>query len=154
MVSQRLRNSNPTAHICDLPVHLHQLVDVKLGGFDNFRLADVDTLYRVDPPRSLLNLPTDSLRNELLNKFLKVARGSFPGHNFEHLFPDLPDLGGLSIGGFADLVRPSLCESNGEQSDNITVSGFDIDVGFDEGLPLADEGAQFVGGEVHAVEVC
>ena len=135
-------------------MHLHQFIDVKLGSLDNLRLADVDALYWVNTPRRLLNLPTDGFRNKLLNKLFKIARSSFPGHDFEHFLSDLPDLGGLSISGLADLVRSSLCESNGEQSDNVTICGLDIDVGFDERLPLADEGTQLVRGEVHAVEIC
>ena len=58
-----------------------------------------------------------------------------------------------SVGGLLDLVGPSLGESDGEDAEEVVIGGLDGDVGFDQGLPLADERAQLVGGEVEAVEV-
>ena len=58
-----------------------------------------------------------------------------------------------SICSLLDLVRPPLGERNGEESEQVVVGSLDHDVGLDEGLPLAHERAQLVGGEVEAVEV-
>lgn len=141
-------------HISDLSVHFHQLVNVELWRFYNLRLADVDTLYWEDAPRRLFDFTANGLWHKLLDELLEIARSSFTGHDFEHFLPDLPDLGGLSIRCLADLIRPSLGESNGEQSNNVAVCGLDIHMGFNERLPLANKRAQFVRGKVHAVEVC
>jgi len=37
--------------------------------------------------------------------------------------------------------------------EEISISGLDISVGLNEGLPLLDHGPQLVGGQAHAVEV-
>jgi hypothetical protein len=58
-----------------------------------------------------------------------------------------------SIGGLLDLVGPALGESDGEEAEEVVIGGLDDNVGLDEGLPLADEGAKLVGGEVETVEV-
>lgn len=55
--------------------------------------------------------------------------------------------------GLLDLVWSSLGEGNGEEAEEVVVGGLDNDVGLDEGLPLADERAELVRGEVEAVEV-
>lgn len=73
--------------------------------------------------------------------------------NLCHLLADLPNLGRSGVCGLLDLVRPSLGESNGEEAEEVVIGGLDNDVGFDQGLPLADERAELVGGEVEAVEV-
>lgn len=52
------------------------------------------------------------------------------------------------------MVWSSLCECDGEESEEVVVGRLNGDVSFDEGLPFADEGAEFVRGEVEAVEVC
>jgi hypothetical protein len=62
-------------------------------------------------------------------------------------------LRGSSIGGLLDLVGPPLGESDGEEAEEVVIGGLDDNVGLNEGLPLADERAELVGGEVEAVEV-
>ena len=70
-----------------------------------------------------------------------------------HLLADGADLGRASVGSLLNLVGATLGEGNGEQTDEVVVSGLHGDVSLNERLPLADEGAQLVGGEVQAVEV-
>lgn len=60
---------------------------------------------------------------------------------------------GCGVGGLLDLVGPSLGEGDAEKTEEVVVGGLDNDVGLDEGLPLADERAELVGGEVESVEV-
>lgn len=110
-------------------------------------------LERVDALGSLLNLAANDLGNELLGELGKRARAGLTGHDLGHLLADLPDLGRLGIGGLLDLVGSSLGESNGEKADEVVIGGLDDDVGLDKGLPLANERAELVGGEVEAVEV-
>ena len=101
----------------------------------------------------LLDLPTDHFWDQLVHQLLQIARSGLSLHNFKHLLPDLPDLTHLGVGGLLDLVGSLLGEGNGEQPHEVTVGGLDVDVGLDESLPLADEGTELVGGEVHSVEV-
>jgi len=47
----------------------------------------------------------------------------------------------------------ALGESDGEEADEVVVGRLDGDVGLDQRLPLADQGAELVGCEVETVEV-
>jgi len=70
-----------------------------------------------------------------------------------HLLSDGSDLRRGGVCGLLDLVWPALGEGDGEQTEEVVVGGLDGDVGLDQGLPLSDEGAEFVRGEVETVEV-
>ena len=74
-------------------------------------------------------------------------------NDLSHLLSDSPDLRRGSIGGLLDLVRPALGEGDGEEAEEIVVSGLDSDVGLDQGLPLSDEGSELVRSEIKTVEV-
>jgi len=63
------------------------------------------------------------------------------------------DLGGLGVGGLLDLVLSSLGEANAEEAELVTVSGGAVNMGLDLGLPLLDDGALLVTGQLHTVEV-
>ena len=110
-------------------------------------------LERVNALGGLLNLAANDLGNELLGELGKGARAGLTGHDLGHLLADLPDLRRLGIGGLLDLVGSSLGEGDGEKADEVVIGGLDNNVGLDEGLPLANERAELVGGEVEAVEV-
>ena len=84
----------------------------------------------------------------------KSALGSFLSHNFEHLLTNGTDLTSLCIAcRLSLLVALLLGEANAKQSQMVTVSGADVHEGFNKRLPLANQGAQFVTGHVHAMEV-
>lgn len=51
------------------------------------------------------------------------------------------------------MIRPSFREGDSEQTDEVVICGFDGDICFYKGLPLAYQGSKFVGCEVEAVEV-
>merc|ERR1719454_1205722 len=55
--------------------------------------------------------------------------------------------------GLADLERALLGEADAEAPEHVAVDRLDIHRGLNERLPLADQGAELVGGEVHAPEV-
>lgn len=74
-------------------------------------------------------------------------------NDLSHLLSDSPDLRRGSIGGLLDLVRPALGEGDGEEAEEVVVSGLDSDVGLDQGLPLSDEGSELVRSEIKTVEV-
>lgn len=91
---------------------------------------------------------------QLLHQLLEVALGGLVGHDLEHLLADVADLAGLSIAsGLGSLERLLLGEGNGEEAEDVAVSGAHVDVGLDQGLPLSYQGAELVAGHVHAVEV-
>jgi len=63
------------------------------------------------------------------------------------------DLCGLGIGGLLDLVLSSLGEANAEEAELVTVGGGAVNMGLDLSLPLLDDGALFVAGQLHSMEV-
>lgn len=81
------------------------------------------------------------------------AAGGLTLHDLGHLLADGTDLRRAGVGGLLDLVGASLGEGDGEQANEVVIGGLHGDVGLNERLPLADEGAQLVGGEVQTVEV-
>jgi len=110
-------------------------------------------LEGVDALGGLLDVTTDDLGDQLLGELGEGARAGVTGHDLDHLLADRPDLRRSGVCGLLDLVWSSLGETNGEEAEEVVVGGLDNDVGLDEGLPLADERAELVGGEVEAVEV-
>jgi hypothetical protein len=132
-------------------VRLVELSEVELGGLEKLGLSDVDVLEGEDSLGGLLDLSSDRLGNELLNQLLQLAL-ALPLHDLVHLGPDLPDLSGLSVRGLLDLLPVLSGESNGEEPDEVSVRGSDIDVSLDQRLPLSDQRSDLVGGEVHSVE--
>ena len=63
------------------------------------------------------------------------------------------DLSSLGVSGLLDLVLSSLGEANAEEAKFVSVGGGAIDVSLDLGLPLLDDGALLVTGQLHTVEV-
>lgn len=110
-------------------------------------------LQRVDALCRLLDLTADNLGDQLGGELLEVAARGLALDELGHLPADGTDLRCGGVGGLLDLVRAALGESDGEDAEEVVVGGLDGDVGLDQGLPLADERAELVGGEVQAVEV-
>lgn len=134
-------------------VNLEKLVKVVLGCLENLDLADIDVLEGEDTLGGLLDLTANNLRDELGDELAQVARVGLTLNNLEHLLADSSDVRRLGVGVLLDLVGTLLGESNNKDSEEVTVGGLDILVSLDERLPLADERAELVRGEVHAVEV-
>lgn len=110
-------------------------------------------LQRVDTLGALLNFTANNLWDELLGELAEGAALGLTLHDVGHLLADGADLGRAGVGGLLDLVRSSLGEGDAEEAEEVLVGGLDDNVGLNEGLPLADERAQLVGGEVESVEV-
>lgn len=140
-------------HVGQLAVEFHQLGHIEFWRLDNLGFANVDILERVNCASRLLDLAANGLGEELLDEFLEIARRRFTVHDLEHLLPDLPNLRRLRVGGLLHLGVPPLGESNGEQPENVAVGRLHINVSLDQRLPLLDERAELVGGEVHAIEI-
>ena len=101
---------------------------------------------------SLLNVSGDGVWDKFVDDLLEVSGANLPGDDVCHLLPDVLHLSALGIAGLLSGLVLLAGEANAEQPQHVSVSGLDIDIPFDEGLPLLDHGPQLVGGEVHAVE--
>ena len=133
-----------------LAVEVKESTEVELGRLEELDLADVDVLERVDALGGLLDLAAG---DELLGKLGEGAAAGLTLHDVGHLLADLSDLRAAGVCGLLDLVGASLGEGDAEQTEEVVVGGLDDDVGLDQGLPLADERAQLVRGEIETVEV-
>src|SRR6202040_3613463 len=89
-----------------------------------------------------------------LHQFLQVTTRRLPRHYLKHLLSDLPYLGRLGVCCLSDLRLTALSETDGKETKEVAVRRLDVNVGFDECLPLANERTKFVGCKVHAVEIC
>jgi len=134
-------------------VELEKLAEIELGGLEDLDLTDEDITEGVDRLAGLLDLVSDNLGDELVDELLQVAGGGLGDHDLEHLLANLTDLSSLGVGGLLDLVDTLLGEGNSEETEQVTIGGLDINVSLDDGLPLADHGAELVRGHVHTVEV-
>lgn len=74
-------------------------------------------------------------------------------HNFHHLLADELNLRALGVACGSDLFAGSFSESNAEHSEKISVESLGLNEGFNGSVPFLDDGAQFVSGDVHSVEV-
>jgi hypothetical protein len=74
-------------------------------------------------------------------------------HYLHHLLADSLDLRRFGVAGGSDLSAGSLGEANGEHSEEITILGLGLDKGLNSSVPLLDNGAQLISGDVHSVEV-
>lgn len=110
-------------------------------------------LEGVDALGGLLDLTANNLGDELGSELLESAGGRLALDDLGHLLADGTDLRSGGVCGLLDLVGPALGEGNGEEAEEVVVSGLDGDVGLDQRLPLADKGAELVRGEVKTVEV-
>mmetsp|Transcript_39065 Transcript_39065/g.54280 ORF Transcript_39065/g.54280 Transcript_39065/m.54280 type:complete len:233 (-) Transcript_39065:56-754(-) len=134
-------------------MNLHEFGNVKLGCLQNLDFAHKNIGQRVDSSAGLLNLLSDGLGDELEDQLLHVAGGGLLGHDLRHLLADGADLGGLGVARPLEGVLTLFGESNAEQTHAVSVSGDDVGVRLNEGLPLADKGPELVSGKVHAPEV-
>lgn len=133
-------------------MEFHELGHVKLGLFQDLHLAHKAVLKGENTVASLFDFLANDFREKLEVQVLQVALARLFGHDRCHLFTDGTDLRGLRVARLLDLVRALLGESDAEEADRVAVRGLDIDKGFNERLPLLDQGADFVTRELHAVE--
>ena len=90
---------------------------------------------------------------QLLGKLLESGLLSLVNHDLHHLLADELALRALSVAGGADLSAGSLGEANAEHTEEVAVSGLGLHEGLDGGVPLLDNSAELVTGNVHTVEV-
>lgn len=90
---------------------------------------------------------------QLLGKFLEGGLLSLADHNLHHLLADELALRTLSVACGANLSAGSLCETNAEHTEEVSVSGLGLHESLDGCVPLLDNGALLIAGDVHSVEV-
>ena len=125
---------------------------VELGGLQHLDLADEDVLERVDGLARLLDLLGDRLGGELADDVLQRRGRDLLADDREHAASDLAHLRRLGVRGLGDLVLAARGEPDDEHTHDVPVDGLHFHVTLDGGLPLADERAQLVDGQVHPVE--
>merc|ERR1719328_509113 len=135
-----------------LVVHVHQLGQVESGSLQNLHFTDVDIMEGVDSLACLLNISGNRIWDEFVDNFLQVSAAHFSLDDVGHLLPDVLDLGALGVASLLLAVLLLQGESNAEDTEHVSVTGLDVNVALDQGLPLLDHGPQLVGGQVHAVE--
>ena len=136
-----------------LTVQGQQRTQVELWLLQQLNLSDVDVLQWQDGLGGLFNFTANNLWNQLGGQLSQSDVRNFSLHDLNHLLSHFSQLGRLSVSGLLDLVGLSLGESNGEDSQNVVVSSLDGNVGFNQRLPLSDQGSQLVRSEVQTVEV-
>merc|ERR1719391_1594267 len=136
-----------------LAVHIHQLVKVKARPLHHLHLPDVHVVEGVDSLASLLNITGNGVRDQLVDDVLQVGGGHLAADDVDHLLADVPHLPSLGVGSLLGGQLLLACESNAENPEGVAISGLDVAVGLDEGLPLLHHGPQLVSGQAHAVEV-
>mmetsp|Transcript_96665 Transcript_96665/g.272949 ORF Transcript_96665/g.272949 Transcript_96665/m.272949 type:complete len:287 (-) Transcript_96665:20-880(-) len=136
-----------------ITVQLHELGNVELRLLNDLHLPDVRILQREDALGLLLDLLADDLGDQLLDKLAELHGARLLGHDLNHLLADLANLRRPRIAIRLDLLLPALGEGNAEQAHDKAIRGLHVRVPLDQGLPLADECALLVTGQLHAVEV-
>ena len=153
-----------TRLLCILAVQLQQFLNIKFRRLEDLDFADIHLssaqsmgrryiLKGIDGVAALLDFPSNNLWNQFLDKVLQCSTGSLLAHDIHHSLANLTDLSGLSISRLLDLIWSTLGECNDKDTQEVSVGGLDIGVSFNEGLPLANEGFEFVAGERHSGEV-
>jgi hypothetical protein len=67
--------------------------------------------------------------------------------------PCLSDLARLRVARAFHLVWAPFRKANAEEAQHVVVSGLDIHMGFNEGLPLLYQRPQLIGREIHALTI-
>jgi hypothetical protein len=90
---------------------------------------------------------------QFLGKLFKSRFLGLIHHNFHHLLSDEFSLRAFGVASCSDLSTSSLSEANAKHSEQVSVNSFGLNEGFNSGVPFLDNGAEFVSGDVHSVEV-
>jgi len=101
----------------------------------------------------LLDFVSNFFFNQNFDKVSELVLLDSGGHNLNHLLSDHLLVGRFQVAGCFDLIWCLLGESNGKQSDNITVGGFGLNETLDKGVPFLNHLASMISGDVNSVEI-
>ena len=100
----------------------------------------------------LLNVSGDGVGDKFVDDLLEVCGADLPGDDIDHLLSDVLHLGALGVAGLLGGLVLLAGEANAEQPQHVTVSGLDVNIALDKGLPLLDHGPELVCCQVHPIE--
>lgn len=90
---------------------------------------------------------------QVLEKIFKRVSLDFFDHRLNHLLSDEFLLGVLGVASGLDLSLNTASEGDAEETHEVAIVGFGLSESLDEGVPLFDEGAELVAGDVKPVVV-
>ena len=90
---------------------------------------------------------------QVLEKIFKRVSLDFFDHSLNHLLSDEFLLRVLGVARGLDLSLNAAGESNAEETHEVAVCSFGLRKGLNEGVPLLDQGAEFVACDVETVVV-
>jgi len=134
-------------------IEFHELSQVKLRFLEQFNFLDQDVLNWENLAALFLDLLANRLLNKFFGKFFECGFLAFVDHDFHHLFPDDFFLRSFSVACSLDLFSSSLGECDSEDAQHVPVRGLGLHERFHKGVPLLDQSAQFVFGDIHTIEV-
>jgi len=137
-------------------VKLHKLGEIELGLLEDLDFPDhaaVVLEWEDLGAAFLLDLLANISFNQDFDEFFEVGLLNTGLHDLHHLLSDKLLLRGLGVAGGLHLTWRLLRESDGEHSYDVAVSGFGLDVRFNQRVPFLDHGAGMVPGDVHTMEV-
>jgi len=109
-------------------------------------------LQGVDGVASLGNKVGVGIGGQMLDQISNSDFGDFSRQNISNFSSDFFNLTVLGIAGFSNLFGTSFGETDGEDSENVSVVGLNVVDGFNGGLPFSKHRAQSVSSDVHSVE--
>jgi len=136
-----------------LLIQLHEFGEIELGLLNKLDLSDQNILDWENLGTFFSDLFSNWLLNEFFGKILEGRLLALIHHNFHHLFADNLLLRALGIAGSLHLLPCSLCETNSEDSEHVSIGGLGLNKGFNDVVPFLDKLAEFVLCDVHSVEV-
>lgn len=134
-------------------VKFHELGQIELGLLQDLHLADEHVFKREDLGAVLGDLLAQLVGDELLEEFLEGALCALSNHDFHHLLAELSHVGSFGVASGLDLELVAAGEGNCEHADEVAIEGLGLNKGLNKGVPLLDEGAKLVAGNIHTVEV-
>jgi len=134
-------------------VEFHKLGKIELWLLEDLDLSDENVLKREDLLALLGDLLGDLVGKQLLEEVLKSVLGSLTNEDRHDLLTEEFGLGSLGVASCLDLALVAAGEGDGEHTYEVAVEGLGLHEGLNQGVPLLNEGAELVAGNIHAVEV-
>lgn len=90
---------------------------------------------------------------QLSEERLQSVLGDFTDHDLHHLLANDLLLRVLRVAGGLNLALVAAGECNAEHAEHVAIRSLSLHEGFNERVPLLNEGTELVTGHIHAVEV-